>query len=118
MWLTLKVVVCTHTNLHLYHRLELYESDMFPWDLEMTVENLCKTTRTRKGSLTVPLTPSLNPKMTLTKFLRHVTRRVSIFFFNLQYSRVFLSDTSILEEFTTQPYVWYDILGYGCEIVE
>jgi len=35
------------------------------------------------GSLTVSLTPSLNPKMTLTKFLRHVTRRVSVYFFIL-----------------------------------
>ncbi len=29
------------------------------------------------------LTPSLNLKMTLTKFLRHVTRRVSVYFFIL-----------------------------------
>ncbi len=28
----------THTNLQLDHRLELYETDMLPWDLEMTVE--------------------------------------------------------------------------------
>jgi hypothetical protein len=45
-------LVRTHTNLQFEHRLELYE---------------------RMGSLTVSLTPSLNPKMTLTKFLRHVT---------------------------------------------
>jgi hypothetical protein len=30
--------VRTHTNLQLEHRLELYEADMLPWDLEMTVE--------------------------------------------------------------------------------
>jgi hypothetical protein len=42
------------------------------------------------GSLTVSLTPSLNPKMTLTKFLRHVvTRRVSVYFFILS-SELFL----------------------------
>jgi hypothetical protein len=35
------------------------------------------------GFLTVSLTQSLNPKMTLTKFLRHVTRRVSVYFFIL-----------------------------------
>jgi hypothetical protein len=35
------------------------------------------------GSLTVSLTPSLNPKTTLLKFLRHVTRRVSVYFFIL-----------------------------------
>ncbi len=34
-------LVCTHTNLQLEHRLELYEADMVPWDIEMTVkENL------------------------------------------------------------------------------
>jgi hypothetical protein len=44
---------------------------------------LCQTTRTRMGSLTVSLTPSLNPKMTLTRFLRHVTRRESVYFFIL-----------------------------------
>jgi hypothetical protein len=31
-------LVCTHTNLQLEHHLEIYETDMFPWDLEMTVE--------------------------------------------------------------------------------
>jgi hypothetical protein len=41
------------------------------------------------GSLTVSLTPSLNPKMNLTKFLRHVTRRVSVYFFILS-STLFL----------------------------
>jgi hypothetical protein len=30
--------VCTHTNLQLENRLEVYEAGMFPWDLEMTVE--------------------------------------------------------------------------------
>jgi hypothetical protein len=63
-------LVRSHTNLHLKHRLELYEAGMLPWDIEMTV-SLCQTTRT--GSLTVSLSPSLNPKMTRTKFLRHVT---------------------------------------------
>jgi hypothetical protein len=32
-------LVRTHTNLQLEHRLELYEADMLPWDLEMTVED-------------------------------------------------------------------------------
>ncbi len=31
-------LVCTHTNLQLEHRLEFYETGMFPWDIEMTVE--------------------------------------------------------------------------------
>ncbi len=30
--------MCTHTNLQLEQHLEIYETDMFPWDLEMTVE--------------------------------------------------------------------------------
>ena len=28
-------LVRTHTNLQLEHRLELYEADMLPWDLEI-----------------------------------------------------------------------------------
>jgi hypothetical protein len=36
---------------------------------------------TRVGSLTTSLTPSLNPKMTLIKFMCHVTPRVSVYFF-------------------------------------
>jgi hypothetical protein len=32
-------IVRTHTNLELEHRLELYESVMRPWDIEMTVED-------------------------------------------------------------------------------
>jgi hypothetical protein len=47
--------------------------------LRWRLKNLCQTTRT--GSLSVSLTPSLNPKMTLTKFMCHVTPRVSIYFF-------------------------------------
>ena len=31
-------LVSPHTNLHLEHRLELYEVGMLPWDIEMTVE--------------------------------------------------------------------------------
>jgi hypothetical protein len=31
-------LVRTHTNLQFDHRLELYETGMLPWDLEMTVE--------------------------------------------------------------------------------
>jgi hypothetical protein len=31
-------LVSTHTNLQLEYRLDLYEADMLPWDLEMTVE--------------------------------------------------------------------------------
>jgi hypothetical protein len=31
-------LVRTHTNLKFEHRLELYEAGMFPWDIEMTVE--------------------------------------------------------------------------------
>jgi hypothetical protein len=38
MWLVVERLVRTHTNLHLEYRLELYEADMLPWDLEMTVE--------------------------------------------------------------------------------
>ncbi len=28
----------THTNLKLEQRLEMYETDLLPWDIEMTVE--------------------------------------------------------------------------------
>ena len=57
---------------------------MLPWDLEMTVEEpLSDDESSSTGSLTVSLTPSLNPKMTLTKILRHVTQRVSVYFFIL-----------------------------------
>jgi hypothetical protein len=31
-------LVCVHTNLQVDHRLGLYETGVFPWDLEMTVE--------------------------------------------------------------------------------
>jgi hypothetical protein len=31
-------LVCTHTNLQLDHRLELYETGILPWNIEMTVE--------------------------------------------------------------------------------
>jgi hypothetical protein len=31
-------LVRTHANLKLDHRLELYETGMLPWDIEMTVE--------------------------------------------------------------------------------
>jgi hypothetical protein len=31
-------LVRTHTNLHLEYRLEFYETGMFPWNIEMTVE--------------------------------------------------------------------------------
>ena len=31
-------LVCTHTNLKLEQRLEMYETGLFPWDIEMTVE--------------------------------------------------------------------------------
>jgi hypothetical protein len=30
--------VCTHTNLKLEQRLEMYETGLLPWDIEMTVE--------------------------------------------------------------------------------
>ena len=30
--------VCDHTNLKLEHRLDLYETGLFPWDIEMVVE--------------------------------------------------------------------------------
>ena len=33
-----KSVSCVHTNLDLDQRLELYETGMLPWDIEMTVE--------------------------------------------------------------------------------
>jgi len=32
-------LVSTNTNLQLDHRLEVYEDGMFPWDIEMTVED-------------------------------------------------------------------------------
>ncbi len=54
MWLTLKVVL-----------------GLDPLQEEKQTrsgQSLCQTTRTRMGSLTVSMTPSLNPKMTLTKF--------------------------------------------------
>ena len=52
MWLDLKVVVlsyrlcqdlveslvCTHANLKIENRLEIYESGMLPWNIEMTIE--------------------------------------------------------------------------------
>ena len=31
-------LVHTHTNLKLEQRLEMYETGLFPWDIEMTVE--------------------------------------------------------------------------------
>jgi hypothetical protein len=31
-------LVCTHTNLKLEQRLEMYETGLLPWDIEMTVE--------------------------------------------------------------------------------
>jgi hypothetical protein len=31
-------LMCTHANLKLEQRLELYEAGMLPWDIEMTVE--------------------------------------------------------------------------------
>jgi hypothetical protein len=31
-------LVCTHSNLKLEQRLEMYETGLFPWDIEMTVE--------------------------------------------------------------------------------
>jgi hypothetical protein len=73
-------LVRTHTNLQLEHRMELY--DMLPWDLEMTVEELLSDDEDEDG---VPQCVSdseseSTPKMTLTKFLRHVTQRVSVFF--------------------------------------
>jgi hypothetical protein len=74
-------LVSTHTNLHLEYRLELYETGILPWDIEMTVEESGFGQTTRTGSLTESLTPSLNPKMTLTKFMSHVTPRVSVFFY-------------------------------------
>ena len=64
--------MCTHTNLQLENRLEVYEAGMFPWDIEMTVE---ESLTTRTGSLTVSLTRSLNLKRILTKFLRLVDMR-------------------------------------------
>ncbi len=33
-------LVRTHTNLKLEQRLEMYESGLFPWDIEMTVEEV------------------------------------------------------------------------------
>jgi len=47
--------------------------------LRWRLKGLCQTTRT--WSLTMSRSPSLNPTRTLTKFLCHVTRRVSVFFY-------------------------------------
>ncbi len=70
VWSSMRLVCCRGT---------------FRWRLK----SLCQTTRT--GSLTVSLTPSLNPTRTLTKFLRHVTRRMCVFFyFNILSSTLFL----------------------------
>jgi hypothetical protein len=55
---------------------------------------------TRMGSLTLSLTPSLNPKMALTKFLRHVTRRVSVSF-------LFLSSVLFLYFIFTFLFIFY-----------
>jgi hypothetical protein len=56
------------------------------------------------GSLTVSLTPSLNPKMTLTKFVCHVTRRVSVYFFILIFSIIFIFYLHIFVYFlSTEP---------------
>ena len=30
--------MCTHTNLQLEHRLDLYETGQLPWDIEMVVQ--------------------------------------------------------------------------------
>ena len=49
------------------------------------------------GSLTVSLTPSLSPKMTLTKFVCHVTRRVSIYLFILS-SVLSIFETSVINK--------------------
>ena len=65
--------VCLFSSLFLHldttdqKYLELYEDGVVPWDIKMTVEVLkilCQTTRTVPP--TVSLTPSLNPKLTLT----------------------------------------------------
>jgi hypothetical protein len=71
-------LVCTHNNLHLEHRLEIYETVMFPWDLEMTVENPCSDDEDEDG---VPqcVSDSDSESETVTTFLRHVTRRVSVY---------------------------------------
>ncbi len=62
---------------------------------KQTRSGVCRASRvhsrTRTGSLSEPLTPCLNPKMTLTKFMLHVTPRVSVlFFFNILSSTLFL----------------------------
>jgi hypothetical protein len=56
-------LVHTHVNLNLEQRPKFYETGMFPWDIEMTVEEPLSD---EMGSLTVSLrlTPSLNPQLT------------------------------------------------------
>jgi hypothetical protein len=60
----------THTNLKLKQFLEMYETGLIPWDIEMTVrlKSLCQTTRTGSPTVSPTSSPSLNPKKTLTKF--------------------------------------------------
>jgi hypothetical protein len=62
-------LVCTHTNLKLEQRLEMYEAGLFPWDIEMTVEELYLTTTTGPPTESLTSSPSLNPSKTLTNFL-------------------------------------------------
>ena len=66
-------LVYTHTNLQLDHLLDLYETGLFPWDIEMTVEDPFSDDEDGVPTEYLTSIPSLNPKMTLTKFLRNLT---------------------------------------------
>ena len=56
--------------------------------LRWRLKGLCQTTRT--GSLTLSLTPSLNRKKSMTKFLRHVTHRVTFLFLYFIFNIIFI----------------------------
>ena len=68
-------LVCTHTNLKLEQRLEIYEAGVLPWDIEMTVQESLSDDEDcvpHSVSDSVTPSPSLNPKKTLTKLLRNL----------------------------------------------
>jgi hypothetical protein len=44
-------LVRTHTNLQLEYRLDLYETDVLPWDLEITVEESLSDVEDENGVL-------------------------------------------------------------------
>jgi hypothetical protein len=72
-------LVCTHTNLHLEHRLEIYETVMFPWDLEMTVEKSLSDDEDEDGVPQCVSDSDSESENDCDHILRHVTRRVSVY---------------------------------------